>query len=550
MKTDIEIAQIAELKSIQEIASKLGLEHDEIELYGNNKAKINRVAKQKKGQVVLVTSVNPTKSGEGKSTIMIGLSDSLNYLNKSSIVCMREPSMGPVFGLKGGACGGGYAQVVPMQDINLHFTGDIHAITSANNLICACIDNHIYQGNSLGFALDKIYFKRVVDMNDRALRDVTVGLGNKFNGIERCEGFDITVASELMAILCLSQNINDLKQRVNKILIANNNNNEPIYLKDLLIGDAVTLLLQEAIKPNLVQTLYNNPVLIHGGPFANIAQGTNSVIATKLGLELGDIVVTEAGFGADLGFEKYLDIKARDKRVSPDCVVIVVTIKAIKTHAYVADEDLANEDLAAIKIGLINLKQHLKIVETSNINYVVALNKFPTDTLKEITFVEEELKKIDVKVALVTSFVDGQKGAIDLANIVLDELKTPKEMKNFYDLEDDIETKLLKVVQKVYGAQGFNLETRAREDLIQIKNLNLEHLPICIAKTPVSLSDDPKKLGAPSGYIMNFSHFKINSGAGFIVCYAGNIMTMPGLNKFPNAQNIKIDEHGVVSGLS
>ncbi len=548
MKSDIEIAQSASYESIINIASKLGINESELKQYGNKIAKVTSGGGNKNAKVILVTSINPTKSGEGKSTTTVGLVDGLNAIGKQTIGCLREPSLGPVFGLKGGACGGGYAQVIPMEDINLHFTGDMHAITTANNLISACIDNHIHHGNELDIDINNILFKRVMDMNDRNLRQIEVGLGSKFNGVERIDGFDITVASEIMAVLCLASDLDDFGKRVDNIVIAKNNTGDVIFLKELNITGSLKTIMKDAISPNLVQTLEHSPVFIHGGPFANIAHGCNSVIATKMAKSYGEFVVTEAGFGADLGFEKFIDIKARTSGITPDCVVIVATLRALKFHAGVEYEKLDEEDVEAVKVGCENLKHHIQTVKKSGINVVIAINKFASDTDAEVNALIGMLPNDSVSV--VTSFVDGSKGAVDLANKVVEASSQSNELKYFYDKTDNIEVKLNKLIKNVYNGSGFILTESAKSDLEFIEKNNWTNLPLCMAKTPNSLSGDPKLLNVPSGFKLEIKSLKPKLGAGFIVCQVGNVMTMPGLAKVPNATKININEDGVISGLS
>ncbi len=548
MKTDIEIAQEAQLLPINEVAKKLGINDDELYNFGKHMAKIDKRVDNENGKLILVTSINPTRSGEGKSTVTVGLTDGLASLDKKVVACLREPSLGPVFGLKGGAAGGGYSQVVPMENINLHFTGDMHAITTTNNLVSAAMDAHIHHGNELKFDLEQIFFKRVIDMNDRNLRDINIGMGSKFNGVERKDGFDITVASEIMAILCLSKNMDEFKERVDNILLALNTDGEPIYLRELNITGSLAVLMQEALKPNLVQTLENTPCIIHGGPFANIAHGCNSLIATKLGLGLADYVVTEAGFGADLGFEKFVDIKSRIGGLNPDCVVIVATIKALKLHGGVSYDDLAKEDVQALESGSQNLLHHIETVKKANLNYVVAINKFATDTDNEIAKLDEILEGHPK--ALSTAFVDGSKGAQALANEVIKQAENKTDLNFFYEDDQRIEDKLNQVIKNVYGGDGFILTDSAKLDLEQVYNLGLEKLPICIAKTPNSLSGNPELLNVPTGFTIEIKKLEVKAGSGFIVCEVGSIMKMPGLGKVPNAQKIDITSDGKISGLS
>lgn len=540
MKNDIQIAQEAKLDSIFDIATKLGVEHEEIIPYGYNKAKIKPKNPNPSSKLILVTSINPTKSGEGKSTITVALNDGLCKVGKKSVVAMREPSLGPVFGLKGGATGGGYAQVVPMDEINLHFTGDFHAITSANNLISSCIDNHIYQGNELDFDLNKIMWKRCLDLNDRSLREITVGQGSKFNGIERKDGFYITVASEIMAIICLSKDVVDLKNRLNQILIGYNSKGNPIYLEQLGIVGSIVVLLKEAIKPNLVQTLENNPALIHGGPFANIAHGCNSIIATQTALHYGDYVVTEAGFGADLGAEKFLNIKCRAANLKPNAVVIVVTIKALKNHS------TNQNSLIALEEGISNLKKHIESIQEFNLPFIIALNKFNSDTKEELELLMNYCTKNEFPISLCEGWEKGSIGTVDLANKVIELCEKPSEFKFLYSLEDSVEEKIRIIATKIYGANGVKYSEKALETLEEIKKNRWDKLPICVAKTPASLSDDPHLIGRPSNFELSVRDFSISLGAGFIVVICGNIMRMPGLPKAPAANSIDLIDDKII----
>lgn len=540
MKNDIQIAQEAKLDSIFDIATKLGVEHEELIPYGYNKAKIKPKNPNPNSKLILVTSINPTKSGEGKSTITVALNDGLCKVGKKSVVAMREPSLGPVFGLKGGATGGGYAQVVPMDEINLHFTGDFHAITSANNLISSCIDNHIYQGNELDFDLDKIMWKRCLDLNDRSLREITVGQGSKFNGIERKDGFYITVASEIMAIICLSKDVVDLKNRLNQILIGYNSKGNPIYLEQLGIVGSIVVLLKEAIKPNLVQTLENNPALIHGGPFANIAHGCNSIIATQTALHYGDYVVTEAGFGADLGAEKFLNIKCRAANLKPNAVVIVVTIKALKNHS------TNPNSLIALEEGISNLKKHIESIQEFNLPFIIALNKFNSDTKEELELLMNYCTKNKFPISLCEGWEKGSIGTVDLANKVIELCEKPNEFKFLYSLEDSVEEKIRIIATKIYGANGVKYSEKALETLEEIKKNRWDKLPICVAKTPASLSDDPHLIGRPSNFELSVRDFSISLGAGFIVVICGNIMRMPGLPKTPAANSIDLIDDKII----
>ena len=555
MESDIKIAQQANMEHITKIADKLNLSEDDIELYGKYKCKISLEAlkekqKNKDGKLVLVTAINPTPAGEGKSTVTVGLGDALRKMGKNSIIAMREPSLGPVFGIKGGAAGGGYAQVVPMEDINLHFTGDMHAITSANNLLAACIDNHIHQGNSLRIDSRRIIFKRVMDMNDRALRHVVVGLGGKVNGFLREDGFMITVASEIMAILCLAKDLSDLKERMGNILIAYNLDGEPVYAKELGVQGAMALLMKDAIKPNLVQTLENTPAIIHGGPFANIAHGCNSVIATKLALKLSDIVVTEAGFGADLGAEKFLDIKCRYGELKPDCVVIVATIRALKHHGGVKKDELNIPNVEALKLGISNLEKQIENIEKYNVPIVVAINKFTSDSEEEVQFIKDFCREKGVRVALSDVWAKGGEGGLELGAEVVDILENEKS--NFevlYDVNDSIEEKINSIASEIYGANGVNYTVQAKKQIAELKKFNLDKLPICMAKTQYSLSDNPALLGRPENFDITVKEVRVSNGAGFIVVLTGDIMTMPGLPKVPAANRMDILENGEIVGL-
>ena len=555
MLTDVQIAQSAQMKPIKEIASQVGLVEDDLELYGKYKAKISleaisKVKDNKDGKLVLVTAINPTPAGEGKTTTMIGLSQALNKLGKKSIVAMREPSLGPCFGVKGGAAGGGYAQVVPMEDINLHFTGDIHAITTANNLIAAMLDNSIQQGNPLGIDTRQIVWKRVVDLNDRALRHIVVGLGGKVNGVPREDGFDISVASEVMAILCLATSLEDLKQRAGRMIVAYNYAGEPVTVDDIKATGAVTLLLKDAIKPNLVQTLDHTPVFVHGGPFANIAHGCNSVMATQLALKLGDYAITEAGFGADLGAEKFLDIKCRQAGLEPDAVVIVATVRALKMHGGVAKKDLGEENLEALRKGIENLEKHIENIAKYNLPSVVAINAFPTDTDAELQLLNEICKNKGVDVAISKVWAHGADGGIELAEKLLEILETKEA--NFaplYGLELSIEDKIKTVAKEIYGADDVVFTKKVLTKIKKYTEQGLGNLPICVAKTQYSLSDDPTLLGRPEGFTVTISDLIPNTGAGFLVAISGDIMRMPGLPKVPAAVNMDIDEEGTIVGL-
>ena len=555
MLTDVQIAQSAKMQPIKEIAAQVGLLEDDLELYGKYKAKISLEAITKAesnpdGKLVLVTAINPTPAGEGKTTTMIGLSQALNKLGKKSIVAMREPSLGPCFGVKGGAAGGGYAQVVPMEDINLHFTGDIHAITTANNLIAAMLDNSIQQGNPLGIDTRQIVWKRVVDLNDRALRHIVVGLGGKTNGVPREDGFDISVASEVMAILCLATSLEDLKQRAGRMIVAYNYAGEPVTVDDIQATGAVTLLLKDAIKPNLVQTLDHTPVFVHGGPFANIAHGCNSVMATKLALKLGDYAITEAGFGADLGAEKFLDIKCRQAGLRPDAVVIVATVRALKMHGGVAKKDLGAENLEALRKGIENLEKHIENIAKYNLPSVVAINAFPTDTEAELQLLNEICKAKGVDVAISKVWAEGAEGGIELAEKLLEILDTKEaDFAPLYDLELPIADKIKTIAKEIYGADDVAFTKKVVTKMKKYTEQGLSNLPICVAKTQYSLSDDATLLGRPEGFTVTISDLIPNTGAGFLVAISGDIMRMPGLPKVPAAVNMDIDEAGTIVGL-
>ena len=536
--TDIEIARSINPKNITEVAKELGIE-DKIELYGNDKAKISLdlLNKKRNSKLVLVTAINPTPMGEGKTTVSISLNDALCKLGKKSILALREPSLGPVFGIKGGATGGGYAQVIPMEDINLHFTGDFHAITTANNLLCSVIDNHIYQGNTLN--IDKVIFKRCLDLNDRQLRVINTGLSKEKNTKERIDGFDITAASEIMAILCLSKDLNDLKRRLGNIVIGYDTKGKEITARMLKADGAMTVLLKDAIKPNLVQTLEGNPCIVHGGPFANIAHGCNSVIATNIAMSLGDITITEAGFGADLGAEKFLDIKCRNINTHPDAVVLVATIRSLKYHGGMPQEDITKESIDYLKKGMNNLYKHIhNLKEVYGLNVVVAINRFSTDTDKEINFLEEQLSKIDADYAVTDGYSLGSDGSIDLARKVLDNINKPNNFNYVYNINDSIKEKIYKVSTKIYGAKDVEYSDVALEKLSLLEEYN--NIPICIAKTQYSLSDDPKNLDPKEDYNIHVTDLVLKAGAEFIVVLTGDIMTMPGLPKVPNSENIDI----------
>ncbi len=554
-RSDIEIAQACEKKRITEIAEIAGVDEKYLELYGNYKAKVDyRFLKDNAGRpdgkLILVTAITPTPAGEGKTTTSVGLSDGLRAIGKNSILALREPSLGPVFGIKGGAAGGGYAQVVPMEDINLHFTGDFHAIGAANNLLAAMLDNHIQQGNELGIDPRQITWKRCVDMNDRQLRHVVDGLGGKANGVPREDGFDITVASEIMAILCLASDITDLKARLGRIIVGYTYKGAPVTAHDLKAEGAMAALLKDALKPNLVQTLEGTPAFIHGGPFANIAHGCNSVTATRMALKLGDYVVTEAGFAADLGAEKFLDIKCRMAGLVPDAVVMVATVRALKYHGGVAKTELNSENLEALEKGLPNLLQHVEnIKNVYHLPCVVAINAFPTDTKAELDMVERRCRELGVNVALSEVWAKGGEGGTALAEEVVRLCEEPNDFAFSYELDLPIEEKLDTICKRIYHADGVNLTDAAKKQAKQLEDLGFGGLPICMAKTQYSFSDDPALLGAPTGFTVTIKNLKVCTGAGFIVAYAGDIMTMPGLPKVPAAEKIDVDENGVISGL-
>ncbi len=553
--TDIEIARQCKCEPITEIAARCGVDEKYLEPYGKNKAKIDlsylSENKNKDGKLVLVTAITPTPAGEGKTTTTIGLADGMRKIGKKAVVAMREPSLGPVFGIKGGAAGGGYAQVVPMEDINLHFTGDFHAISAANNLLAAMIDNHIHQGNELGIDTRRITWKRCVDMNDRQLRFVVDGLGGRMNGFPREDGFDITVASEIMAIFCLSNSIADLKERLSRIIVGYNYNNEPVTCGQLKAQGAMTALLKDALKPNLVQTLEGTPAFVHGGPFANIAHGCNSVLATKIALRAGDYTITEAGFGADLGAEKFLDIKCRMASLVPDAVVVVATIRALKMHGGLSKNQLGEENLEALEKGVPNLLRHVSnIKNVYKLPCVVAVNRFPTDTDKEVEFIIEKCRSLGVNVVLSDVWAKGGEGGKDLAKEVVRLCEEEKGNFTFsYEDSDSISEKIENVVKKVYGGNGVVFAPAAKKQLNQLEEMGFGSLPVCIAKTQYSFSDDPKKLGAPDDFQVTVKNLKVSAGAGFIVVLTGDIMTMPGLPKVPAAENIDVDENGNITGL-
>ena len=555
IKSDIQIAQETEMTNIQDIAASAGLDPKYIELYGNYKAKVDyNLLEEKKdapdGKVILVTAISPTPAGEGKTTTTVGLADALKRIDKNVLVALREPSLGPVFGVKGGAAGGGYAQVVPMEDINLHFTGDMHAIGAANNLLAAMLDNHIQQGNVLRIDPRKITWKRCVDMNDRQLRFITDGLGGKPNGTPREDGFDITVASEIMAILCLSKNIDDLKERISKIIVGYSYDDEPVTAGQLKAQGAMAALIKDALKPNLVQTLEKTPAFIHGGPFANIAHGCNSIMATRMAMKMADYVVTEAGFGADLGAEKFLDIKCRMAGIQPSAVVIVATVRALKHHGGVAKADLGRENLEALEAGLPNLLQHVEnITKVYGLPAVVAINRFPTDTEAELDLVEAKCKELGVNVALSEVWGKGGEGGIALAEEVVRLCEQPSNFNYSYELDMTIEEKIRAIAQKIYRADDINILPAAMKQLKQLEALGFGNLPICVAKTQYSFSDDQTLLGAPRGFTLTVRNLKVSAGAGFIVALTGDIMTMPGLPKKPAAENIDVDNTGKITGL-
>ena len=555
MLTDVQIAQNAKMLPIKEVAAQIGLSEDDLELYGKYKAKITMetiksLDDKENGKLILITAINPTPAGEGKTTTMIGLAQAMNKIGKKTIVAMREPSLGPCFGVKGGAAGGGQAQVVPMEDINLHFTGDIHAITAANNLISAMLDNSLQQGNPLNIDERQIVWKRVVDLNDRALRHIVIGLGGKVNGVPREDSFDITVASEIMGILCLADDLSDLKKRVARIIVAYTRDGSPVTVNDLKATGAVTLLLKDAIKPNLVQTLDHTPVFVHGGPFANIAHGCNSVMATKLALKLAPYTVTEAGFGADLGAEKFLDIKCREANLKPDAVVIVATVRALKMHGGMDKKELANENLDALRKGIANLEKHIENIKKFGLPAIVAINAFPTDTKAELDLLREICEAKGVKVALSEVWAKGADGGIELANGLVDLLEnTESHYKPIYDLDLPIEDKIKTIAREIYGADDVIFTKKAKTNIKKLTDLGLDKLPICIAKTQYSLSDDPTLLGRPTGFNIEINDLIPNTGSGFLVAISGDIMRMPGLPKVPAANNMDILENGEIIGL-
>lgn len=555
MKTDIEIAQEAELKPIQDVAAKLGIAQDDLELYGKYKAKlsdelIEQIEGRTNGKLILVTAINPTPAGEGKTTITVGLGEAFGRLNKRAVIALREPSLGPCFGIKGGAAGGGYAQVVPMEDLNLHFTGDFHAITSANNLLAAMLDNHMQQGNALGIDPKQIVWKRCLDMNDRALRNIVIGMGGKMDGVVRQDGFIITVASEIMAILCLAKDLQDLSERLSRIIVAYTYQGEPVTAKDLQAVGAMTVLLKDALKPNLIQTLEHTPAIVHGGPFANIAHGCNSVRATKTALKLADYVITEAGFGADLGAEKFMDIKCRQAGLKPDAVVLVATVRALKYNGGVAKEDLGQENIDALSRGIVNLEKHIENLKKFGVPIVVTLNRFVTDSEAELSFVKNFCEERDCDFALAEVWEKGGEGGLELAEAVLHTLENKESHYTpLYDTELSLEEKIETISKEIYGAGSVSYTPAAKKAIARITALGYGNLPICMAKNQYSLSDDPKKLGRPSGFEINIREVYVSAGAGFVVAITGTIMTMPGLPKHPAAERICVDETGKTIGL-
>ena len=555
MKTDIEIAQAAHMKPIAEVAQQIGLSADDLELYGKYKAKIsldifNRVRNNPDGKLVLVTAINPTPAGEGKTTTTVGLGQALVKMGKNAIIALREPSLGPCFGIKGGAAGGGYAQVVPMDDINLHFTGDFHAITTAHNLLAAMLDNSLHHGNPLNIDPRKVVLRRVLDMNDRSLRNIVIGLGGSLDGVPRENGVDITVASEVMAILCLASDLMDLKRRCGQIVVAYTYDDKPITAHDLQAEGAMALIMKDAIKPNLVQTLENTPVFIHGGPFANIAHGCNSIVATKLGLKLADILITEAGFGADLGAEKFYDLKCRFGGLTPAAAVIVVTVRALKMNGGLSQGELARENLRALKRGIVNLDKHIENMAKYGVPAIVAINRFPTDTKAEIDYIRERCRQLDAEVALSEVFTRGSAGGQELAEILLAVMdKVEPNFKFLYELDLTTEEKIEKICREIYGAKGVVFTAEARKSIEKYRSMGFGQLPICMAKTQYSLSDDKNLLGRPSGFVITVREVRLSAGAGFLVAITGAIMTMPGLPKHPAAMNMDIDNDGKITGL-
>lgn len=555
MKSDIQIAQECVMEPITKVAEKFGINPDDLELYGKYKAKLSdellkKNANNKKGKLVLVTAINPTPAGEGKTTVTIGLSQALNKLGKKSLVALREPSLGPCMGIKGGAAGGGYSQVVPMEDINLHFTGDIHAMTTANNLLSSLLDNHIHQGNALGIDTNSITWKRVLDLNDRVLRQVVVGVGGKLNGVTREDGFTITVASEIMAVVCLAEDIEDLKNKLSKIVVAYTFDGKPVTPKDLNAVGAMAALLKDAIKPNLVQTLEHTPAIIHGGPFANIAHGCNSVKATKMALELSDVAITEAGFGSDLGAEKFFDIKCRKSGLKPDCVVLVATVRALKYNGGVPKTELNAPNVDAVKAGFCNLQKHIENLHKFGVPVVVTLNNFVSDTEEEVNYIKSQCEAMGADFAIAKVWEKGGEGGIDLANKVLEVLDTKESnFKVLYDENDTIENKINTIAKEIYGADGVVIDPKAKKEIARLEGLGYDKLPVCIAKTQYSLSDNPALLGRPSGFKISVKEVRVSAGAGFIVVLTGNVMVMPGLPKVPAAENIDVDNNGNITGL-
>ena len=554
MKTDVEIAQAALMKPISQVAAELGLGEDDLELYGKYKAKVSldvweRLKDRPNGKLILVSAINPTPAGEGKTTNTVGIGDALRRLGKKVVIALREPSLGPCFGVKGGAAGGGYAQVVPMEDINLHFTGDIHAVTSANNLLAAVIDNHIHHGNELSIDPRRITWRRVMDLNERALRSIVLGLGGKANGIPREGGFDIAVASELMAILCLASDLEDMKARINRIIVAYTYDNRPVTVADLKVAGALTLLFKDAIKPNLVQTLENTPAFVHGGPFANIAHGCNSVMASKFALKMADVLITEAGFGADLGAEKFIDIKCRFAGLQPDAVVLVTTVRALKSHGGVAKTDLGQVNMAALKKGMENLRKHIENIGKFGLPAVVAINAFPTDTAEELAFVETQCQTLGAAVALSEVWAKGGAGGEAVAKKLLAAIEQPKQFRYLYDENLPIKEKIAIIAREIYGADGVNYTASAAKTIAELTTMGYDKTPICMAKTQYSLSDDAAKLGRPTGFKVTVREVRVSAGAGFLVAITGEIMTMPGLPKRPAAEVMDIDNSGRIVGL-
>ena len=554
MKSDVEIAQEARMKPIVQVAAELGLDEDDLELYGKYKAKVSldvwqRIKDRPNGKIVLVSAINPTPAGEGKTTNTVGIGDALRQMGKKVVIALREPSLGPCFGVKGGAAGGGYAQVVPMEDINLHFTGDIHAVSTASNLLAAVIDNHLHHGNELGIDPRRITWRRVLDLNERALRSIVLGLGGKANGIPREGGFDIAVASELMAILCLSSDLEDMKERINRIIVAYTYDNKPVTVADLKVAGALTLLFKDAIKPNLVQTLENTPAFVHGGPFANIAHGCNSVMASKFALKLGEVLITEAGFGADLGAEKFMDIKCRFAGLAPDVVVLVATVRALKSHGGVAKADLAKENMVALEKGLANLTKHIENIGKFGLPAVVAINAFPTDTKEELAFVEEKCTALGAEVALSEVWASGAAGGKAVAEKILAAMEQPKNFRFLYDHTLPIKAKIEIIAREIYGADGVNYTASADKTIKELTELGFDKTPICMAKTQYSLTDDATRIGRPSGFKVTVREVRVSAGAGFLVAITGEIMTMPGLPKRPAAEVMDIDKNGKIVGL-